>query len=181
MSEDNTCAICKEINNFYAIGSCDHKNICVYCALKSRLLYKDLKCPICTAKLEDLVIFEFPIDLNYAEIDKNDCYKDSDFGSNGVYYLDISAKEEVLKLNAFICPISNCNEPIFENLLYLMQHMKKSHNRFYCDICIKEGKRFLSEATVYNTQSLRDHLEYGEYDEDCNLVVPIHPECKVIR
>ena len=53
-----TCVICKEEKDFYSIGQCEHRGVCEYCSLKSRMLYKDTRCPICTLKLDFIFILE---------------------------------------------------------------------------------------------------------------------------
>jgi len=42
-----TCLLCSEQLKFFAIGKCNHKNVCFMCALRIRLLQKDKKCTIC--------------------------------------------------------------------------------------------------------------------------------------
>ncbi len=127
------CIICKEDRLFYALGSCEHRGVCIYCSLRSRILYKDKKCPVCTTKLDIVYIFEISERLSFSEAENNkDFYlPDDDFDSNGIYYATVTAKEEALKLKSFICPIKSCSEAVFDNLQTLSTHLNKVHKRYF--------------------------------------------------
>ncbi len=61
----------------------------------------------------------------------------------------------------------------------LSNHLNKIHNRFYCEVCLKEGKKFLSEMPIYNHLTLNEHITFGEFSNSGALVVPPHPTCPV--
>ena len=127
------CIICKEDRHFYSVGSCDHRKVCLYCSLRSRILYKDKKCPICTTKLDNIFIFENLERPSLQEIESNKeyYYKDDEFEENGIYFGSVSAKEEALQLKSYICPIRSCQDSVFENLQTLCTHLNKVHKRYY--------------------------------------------------
>lgn len=127
------CIICKDDGHFYSVGSCEHKKVCIYCSLRSRILYKDKKCPICTTKLDYVCIFEKEEQPSIQEISKNleYYYKDDDFEESGIYFGSMTAKEESLKLKSYICPIKSCTEGAFDNLQTLCTHLNKIHKRYY--------------------------------------------------
>ncbi len=127
------CIICKEDRDFFAIGSCEHRKVCHYCALRSRILYKDLKCPICMTKLDEIFIFEVSEHPTFTEIQENKefYYKDDDPETPGIYYASISAQEDVIELKSYICPITSCQQRAFENLQTLLTHLNKVHKRFF--------------------------------------------------
>lgn len=102
------------------------------------------------------------------------------FQQCGVFYTTISAQEQALKLKNFVCPIKSCQEICFENLQTLIIHLNKTHKRFYCETCLKEGKKFLSEMPLYNHENLNEHITFGEFSNSGALVVPPHPYCPVI-
>ena len=172
------CLICKEDKQFVSIGVCDHHRVCSYCTMKSRLLYSETKCPICNANLEYVYIVDFKEKKPFAELDKekDSYYEDDEFEKSGIYFTDIEAKEEALQLRGFNCPVSNCKSEAFENLQSLSTHLNKAHKRFYCDCCLKNNKKFLSEMEIYKENVLDEHIRYGEYDKDI-LVSPPHPQC----
>lgn len=128
------CIICKEDRHYFSIGACEHSKVCFFCCLRSRILYKDKKCPICTSKLDEIFIFEineFPSSNSEIQKNKEDYYKDDEFEENGIYYGTISAQEEALKLKSFICPIKSCQDGAFDNLQTLCTHLNKVHKKYY--------------------------------------------------
>lgn len=132
-AETFNCIICKEDRQHYSIGVCDHRKVCNYCSLRSRSLYKDKKCPICTTKLDYVFIFENIEKPSYSEMEKNKdyYYQDDEFEENGIYYSTVSAKEEALHLKSFLCPIKACQDGAFDNLQTLSIHINKVHKRYY--------------------------------------------------
>lgn len=41
------CFICYQPIQFCALGQCNHRGVCSYCAVRSRKLFKENKCSIC--------------------------------------------------------------------------------------------------------------------------------------
>jgi len=76
-----TCLICKEEKEFYSLGQCEHRGVCDYCTMKSRMLYKDMRCPICTTKLDFIFILEKDEKIHFSELlkEKDLYYVDDDF------------------------------------------------------------------------------------------------------
>lgn len=78
------CVICKEDRDFFSMGQCEHRGVCNYCSMKSRTLYKDMRCPICTTKLDFVYILENGDKTSFAELNgqKDYYYVDDDFKAN---------------------------------------------------------------------------------------------------
>lgn len=68
------CVICKEIRDFYSYGVCEHRGVCSICSLRSRLLYQDKKCPICTTKLENVYVYDVGEEIPYSEANSQKKY-----------------------------------------------------------------------------------------------------------
>ena len=85
-----------------------------------------------------------------------------------------------MQLKSFLCPIRSCQEICFENMQSLISHLNKIHKRFFCETCLKEGKKFLSEMPIYNYENLSEHISFGEFSNVGTLIVPPHPSCQVI-
>ncbi len=177
------CLICKEERNFASIGSCNHKNVCLFCTMRLRILYNDNKCSVCNNFLGYIIIVEiennfFPL---FKDLDekKEEFYKDDQFESYFIYYDSFLAKEEALKLRNFICPIKSCKAPTFESQQGLINHLSYTHKRSYCEICLKDGKKFLAENKVYTNEQLKEHIDNGEYCNQGVILTPIHPLCQV--
>ena len=172
------CLICKEDRRYVSIGICNHRRICLYCIMRARLFYNEKKCSMCNTNLEEVFIVDFSNKITYDELIKGKSYyyEDDEFDKCQIYYTEMEAKEEALKLRGFNCPIKNCKSETFENLENLIEHLNKVHRRFYCIVCLNENKKFLSEMEIYNEQNLNEHIEYGEYKNDI-LISPPHPSC----
>ena len=190
------CCICLEHKNFYCLGECDHICTCLKCALKFRTFYNNLNCPVCHKKLER--VFICPISESHSFNDLNSqnlaiFFKDEDFEINGIFYIEISAKEESLNIKNFKCPIENCfienlnenlnennknsNENSNENLNEIKNHLKNKHNLYFCEVCLKESKKFLSEQKVYNQNDLFYHKKFGDIENE----IPPHFKCKYCK
>ena len=170
------CIICNNHKEYYSIGKCNHRVACMYCTLKCRSFYNDKRCPLCNITLEEIFISPISEENNFDDLNKKDksiFFKDDDFNNNEVYYIDISSKEESLNLKGFKCPMNYCNSEAFENLETLKNHLNDEHNKFFCDICLKDGKKFISEQKIFSSEELEIHLEYGDYEEQ----ISPHPTC----
>jgi len=151
--------------------------------MRLRILYDDTKCSVCNTKLNYVFICEidnnnFPL-FKDLDSNKDDFYKDEQFSTNGIYYESFSAKEQALKLRNFICPIKSCKSSAFDTLQNLINHLSYTHKRSYCEICLKDGKKFLAENSIYSYDKLKEHQEYGEYTNEGVVLTPIHPYCPV--
>ena len=173
-----TCVVCSKDKELVAVGHCDHRRVCSYCSMKSRLHYNYKKCPICLQILDIVFISEFTDKTPFKTLltKKEEFYEDEEFDKCGIYYTTIEGKEEALQLRGFNCPIKSCHSETFENITSLSEHLNKVHKRFYCPYCLKENKLFLSQMSIYNQNNLDDHIKYGEYDKNV-LISPPHPSC----
>ena len=178
VSDESTCVICGENLSFYSIGKCNHKEICYYCTIKNRLFYDDIKCPLCNANLDIVYICPTSEEKTFEELSQNDLssyYKiEEDSKDLGIYYTDVSSYEAALQLNAYKCPIEYClkTEP-FETYEELANHLYLNHQKFYCKVCIKDGKKFISEQKVYDKSEIKEHNLYGDLEEE----IPPHHFC----
>ncbi|GLC59369.1 hypothetical protein PLESTB_001479000 [Pleodorina starrii] len=72
--------------------------------------------------------------------------------------------------------------PKFNNFNALKKHIESTLGQFFCDVCVKGRKVFLSEQLVYSKDALRRHQETG--DESGPLAesgFKGHPPCKFCR
>ena len=173
-----TCVVCSKESELVAVGSCDHRRVCSYCAMKSRLHYDYKKCPICLKILDLIFICEFSDKTPFVNLlkKKKEFYEDEEFDKCQIYYTTIEGKEEALHLRGFNCPLRSCKAETFENMNSLSEHLNKVHKRYYCPYCLKENKLFLSQMNIYNQKNLEDHIKYGEYEKNV-MISPPHPSC----
>lgn len=50
------CILCWNEVQYFAMGKCNHKNVCHKCSLRIRLIMKDKKCSICKTELLEIVV-----------------------------------------------------------------------------------------------------------------------------
>ena len=180
--EESSCIICGDKLYFYSIGKCNHKEICYYCTIKNRSFYDDKKCPLCNTNLSLVFISPLSEEKSFEDLSKIDLssyYKwEEDSKDCGIYFTDISSYEEAIQLNAYKCPIEYCvkNEP-FETYEDLVNHLFLNHQKFFCKVCIKDGKKFISEQKVYDKNEIKEHNLYGDLEED----IPPHHFCPFCR
>jgi hypothetical protein len=101
--------------------------------MRSRILYKDYKCPLCSQKLDTVFIYEITDKPSYESIvnQKEDLYPDDEVRENGIYFGSISAQEEALMLKNYICPVRGCQNGVFDNQQQLNIHLIKVHKKSY--------------------------------------------------
>lgn len=173
---DSQCVICGEKIEYYSIGICNHKDICYYCALKNRTFYNDKKCPLCINNLDIVFICPKSETKIFEDLKKDlsSFYKDNDTNEIGIYYTDISSYEISMQLKAYKCPIDYCvKEEPFNTYQDLHHHLLDCHKKFFCKVCIEDGKKFISEQKVYSKEEIKEHNLYGDFEED----IPPHHKC----
>jgi len=174
---DSQCVICGEKIEYYSIGQCNHREICYYCTLKNRTFYNDKKCPLCNTNLEIVFISPKSEIYSFEELSKKELssyYKDNDSDEIGIYYTDVTSLETSLQLKSYKCPIDYCvKEEPFNSYEDLVQHLKDNHQKLFCKVCVKYGKKFITEQKVYSKNEINEHNWYGDIDED----IPPHHKC----
>jgi len=103
-----------------------------------------------------------------------------DNSKNGIYYIDSHVQAKCQEIESFTCIVKNCKDikREFPSLTLLKKHLKSSHNRVFCDICLKSNTNILSEQKLFKPSDLRHHLNKGELDHEGNIVL-LHPYCCV--
>lgn len=72
------------------------------------------------------------------------------------------------------CPICPEDERPFIDFHKLKEHVRKVHERFYCEICTENLKIFSSERRCYTRQELAHHRRVGDLDNKSHRG---HPRC----
>ncbi|KAG2439352.1 hypothetical protein HXX76_004711 [Chlamydomonas incerta] len=99
------------------------------------------------------------------------------------YFDDEKHFQDIRALCGFTHPAaeSGGRAPKFSNYNALKKHLENS-GQFFCDVCVKGRKVFVSEQLVYSKETLKRHLESG--DESGPLAesgFKGHPNCKFCR
>jgi hypothetical protein len=150
--EENACLICCEPIRFYAVGSCNHREVCAMCTLRLRQLYKENECCICKTPL-NAVIFTTDGERNYEKFNTSALIFDPALST---YFEDEAHHRQIKRLWEFECP--SCETPPFKTLDQLRKHVKKEHALLYCDLCLADRKVFLSEQALYTKKDLERHM-----------------------
>ena len=126
-SED-LCSVCWNEVKIFAFGWCNHP-VCYVCLTKTRVLLSTQDCSICRQEMP-LVIFsrnrtEFK-DLSDQILPKDKRHQ--------ICFEDDNVKKSFEELLLHQCPICP-SKPIFATFKKLDTHLRREHERFYCELC----------------------------------------------
>ncbi|XP_045772069.1 E3 ubiquitin-protein ligase ZNF598 [Maniola jurtina] len=173
---DNTCVVCFKTVVYYSIGECDHP-VCFECSTRMRVLCQQNECPICRQDLARVVFTETV--QPYKEL-RNRVFSDKLFERQ--YKIGFSSEEikrqyELLLENR--CTDKMCKDKMpFRTFSMLSDHMRKAHERYYCDLCVKHLKIFTSERRCYTRQELAHHRRKGDVDNTSHRGHPLCEFCE---
>ena len=144
--EKDNCILCFNEIKFFAMGECDHKNVCARCVLRIRLIMEDDKCSICKTECDEIVVSANK-NLTWNEFERRWKKKAiTDKEDDTIYYEDVKAKAEGMKLRTLSCLIKDCqSRQVFPNVDSLRQHMESNHEKTFCKICLKGRTVFIRE------------------------------------
>ncbi|CAH0579117.1 unnamed protein product [Chrysodeixis includens] len=173
-SNENTCVVCFKNVLYYSIGECDHP-VCFECSTRMRVLCLQNECPICRRDLSRVVFTETV--QPYKEL-RNRVFTDRLFERQfkiGFCSEDIKLSYETLLENR--CKI--CDKiPPFRTFTMLSDHMRKVHERYFCDLCVKHLKIFTMERKCYTRQELAHHRRRGDVDDTSHRGHPLCEFCE---
>ncbi|KAE8739534.1 hypothetical protein FOCC_FOCC014954 [Frankliniella occidentalis] len=165
---DNTCVVCFKTMEIFSIGVCDHP-VCYECSTRMRVLCRQNECPICRQDLPK-VIFSKNV-RPYKEVATKSYPSDKEFKILFDGGPAKSAFESLLQHECSICGGSKT----YNTFQLLKDHMRKSHELFYCDLCVDNLKIFSHERRVYTRQDLAHHRRKGDVDDKSHKG---HPLCQ---
>jgi len=177
--EDRNCILCLNEIKYFALGCCDHKNVCNTCSLRMRLILEDDQCPLCKTELDEIVISN-DWSLTWSVFNKKvkrNCEEDPE--DDTIYYHTDDARKASLTYRSLNCMIGNCphHKQQFPNVASLQRHMETQHEKTFCKICLKGRTVFIREQRLYPTKMLRKHIEFGDMGDDRHGEILPHPYC----
>ena len=104
-SNQEACVLCFNTVQHYAMGVCNHKDVCSNCVLRIRLLLEDIKCPICKTECPEVIVSNDRT-LTWDQVEEDDMIKDKE--DPAIWYEDSAAKNAGLELRSLQCLIYNC-------------------------------------------------------------------------
>ena len=90
---------------FFALGKCNHKNVCHKCVLRVRLLMDDKSCSICKTDCDEIVISRDP-ELLWEDVCDKQMIKDKEDAH--IFYEDAKARTAGMELRSLNCLMHNC-------------------------------------------------------------------------
>lgn len=171
--DDSVCIVCWRDIHVYAIGLCDHP-VCHECSTRMRVLCRKSECPICRRTLPKVIFvkqcrpFE-ELNRRLYQVDTRPqiCFEDESVRQAYRELLDNRCK--------YCVPSATKPAPVFSSFALLRNHVRKEHNRTYCDLCIEHLKIFPVERTAYTRKDMARHQSQGDLD---NTSHKGHPLCK---
>ncbi|TFK22971.1 hypothetical protein FA15DRAFT_670975 [Coprinopsis marcescibilis] len=179
--EEDVCWICAEPVKYYSVSECNHRT-CHVCALRLRALYKRTDCTFCKEP-QLSVIFTTSHDTLFSDyLPDSTPYKDSKLS---ILFETKEMMEETLILLRFNCPDPDCDY-IGNGWGDLKLHIRASHGKLLCDLCLRSKKVFAHEHALYPPALLPLHLpsmhQRGKKDTPPEQIEGgIHPLCEFCR
>ncbi|KAG1827422.1 uncharacterized protein BJ212DRAFT_1312222 [Suillus subaureus] len=147
------CWICAEPVKYYSVSACNHRT-CHVCALRLRALYKKLDCTFCKEPQTTVIFTTSPDALFSSYTPDMIPHKDSKLL---IYFESTDMMEETLILLRFNCPDSQCDYT-GTGWSDLKLHVRGTHGKVMCDLCIRSKKVFSHEHALYLPNVLPLHL-----------------------
>ncbi len=158
---------------YFALGPCNHRDLCDKCSLRMRECYKDNSCPLCKNAIEH-VIYTRDTSKKYEEYDTKQMWYDELLKA---HFEDEAHYTKTLTLWDFVCPECQDRKSKFNGLFALQKHIKTAHQLYYCDVCLKYRKVFLHEQKLYSKLDLPKHKREG----DSELKLKPHAWCEYCK
>ncbi|KAJ2945924.1 hypothetical protein O0L34_g4839 [Tuta absoluta] len=173
-NDNNTCVVCFKNVEYYSIGECDHP-VCFECSTRMRVLCLQNECPICRQALSRVVFTDTV--KPYKDL-RNQVFSDRLFERQfKIGFCTETIKQAYEKLLENRCKLCE-NIPPFRTFNQLNDHVRKVHERFFCDLCVKHLKIFTCERKCYTRQELAHHRRKGDLDDTSHRGHPLCEFCE---
>jgi len=148
--------VCLEPITHYAIGGCNHREVCALCVLKIRLLGDEVNCSMCKRPLDVLVVTTHATrPFEHYDLEQMHCEPSWSVYSDDERFLG----EMRVRANGFVCP--RCAEDC-QTRTALNRHLDSKHRLRYCALCIEHRHEWLSDQPLYTAEQLRKHQNSGD-------------------
>ena len=180
--------ICAEPLTHVAYGPCGHRDACVECVARLRLVMDDERCVICQQQCPSM--FATRAMGDYTETISADAFAELPGRARSrelhhdkklnIFFDDQAVCRKVEQLRGLSCSV--CAADTFGSLKQLKAHLREAHDRFFCEVCMEGRKVFVSQQLTYSRQDLDKHKRgaAGELDAPLGGFAG-HPSCRFCR
>lgn len=164
--EGFACSVCCEVWPSSFVGVCNHRDVCLRCGLRLRLLLNDSKCPICKTSLPQIVVSKDK-DRPFEELLRGQLVE----GPSGVWFEDREERDMAERMAGVQCWLEGCQNVRTGSRNGLKKHLEVTHKLRFCEICLKNRVVFLCEQRLFTPRDLDKHIMTGDDFGPC------HPQC----
>lgn len=171
--DERLCPVCHNETSYFGVFVCDHA-ICFACATKLCVLCETRACPICRA--DSPAIYLVHERDSFSKLRNRNLRLFNE--RHKLYFEDGQVQTAYLRLLEYRCPVctdaSNDSTPenskpvhslsVFDTWQQLKVHLRVTHERFFCEICVTGLKLFAAERKIYTRQELAQHMKAGDAD-----------------
>ncbi|XP_076043290.1 E3 ubiquitin-protein ligase ZNF598 [Oratosquilla oratoria] len=169
--DEEVCVVCFKPVDIYSVGECDHP-VCFECSTRMRVLCARNECPICRVEMAKVVFLHTV--LPFANIKTRTMLYDSRYAIFFENESVMKAYDALLEHSCF-----QCKDPLmFKNFTQLKDHMRKHHERYYCELCVEHLKIFTRERRSYTRSQLALHRRKGDADDKSHRGHPLCEFCE---
>ena len=164
-SSSSSCQLCMSSIEVFSVGECNHP-ICHVCSTKMRVICQQKECALCRTHLNK-VVFTKNMSV-FSEVENNPYQMDR---KSQICFENKEIKAQYMALLAHRCPICEGENifNIFPTFSQLERHVRREHQRHYCELCHENLQLFSSERRIYTRQELVSHRRKD------------HPECSFCK
>ena len=150
-SEDQ-CSVCWNDIKIFALGHCNHP-VCHVCSTRMRVLCSQKDCAICRQDLSKVVFMRKL--CQYQSVADQVFLQDQRFQ---ICFEDQEVKKSYDNLLANDCPLCPLEKNVkFKTFKQLDTHLRREHEKFFCELCNQHLKTFSHERKFYSRSELATH------------------------
>lgn len=171
--EARTCCLCFEDAEWFAVGSCDHDDVCALCAYRLRVVMRDRSCPLCKATNDMIVITRVAAsEKRFADYPTFGTFGGSSmaFDERGQLFVYTDADSDGAEAAAALlqslralttpaCTVKGCVSFRGGTMRALETHLRDVHSMQYCSICLDFRPLFVAEHQAFTESAMQRHRE----------------------
>lgn len=169
-----SCLICCDPIKLVSFGKCGHHAACGRCCIRMRMCYGFIDCPLCKAKLPEVVIAPWRKDIPsfaffQATPDAAARSRPGELGPGRILADRWDPERQELtsqllrdlvgstSLACGVCDPKGCHR--FARVPQLESHLWEEHKRYACATCLRDTRNFSLETPLYESRAeVRAHM-----------------------